>query len=59
MQVTIELEGTKATLESGDIQASDCLDLCIKGLIAVGFQAGSIRDAVNTLYEDLNEGVEA
>jgi len=46
MRVTIELEGDKCTLESDCIMALDCLELCLRSLIAVGFQPSTIDDAV-------------
>ena len=55
MRVTIEHEGCKATLESDDVQAADCLELCIKALIGVGFHVGSIRDATIDMATVLTE----
>ena len=46
MQVTIELEGTKATLESQDVQVEDCLDLCIQAMMGAGFHPSIVRQAV-------------
>ena len=56
MQVTIELEHTKATIESGVITATDAIGLCASALMAVGFQPESIKTAVIDLAKEYIEG---
>lgn len=54
MKVTIKTDEGKAILTSGVESCGVCLDLCIKAMIAVGFHADHVRDAVVEMGEELD-----
>ena len=53
MIVTVEINDAKATIESGEVQAIDCLGMCIAALIGVGFHADSMRQAVAQMADEM------